>query len=205
MESAKPERFQPVRLVFRPSKVENNRCPHVSLGSSSTGVMRKSPKQIRTEIQTLRADVEAIRDLLVKKVQNPHEPLWGIGGDCSRAAQALGNILTNQVIPDCYKVAVVGRFKAGKSSFVNELLGARLAGEDTSPETAAVTTFQHGDSVKATIRFISGESWQNLRARYQEDPKHIDAHRVKMWESFTDKPRKNADGETGGEPRRPKA
>lgn len=155
----------------------------------------KSPKQIRTEIQTLRADVEAIRDLLVKKVQNPHEPLWGIGGDCSRAAQALGNILTNQVIPDCYKVAVVGRFKAGKSSFVNELLGARLAGEDTSPETAAVTTFQHGDLVKATIRFISSESWQNLRVLYQEDPKHIDAHRVKMWESFTDKPRKNADGE----------
>jgi predicted GTPase len=157
--------------------------------------MMKSPKQIRTEIQTLRADVDGIRDLLVKKVQNPHEPLWGIGRDCARTAEALSNILTNQVIPDCYKVAVVGRFKAGKSSFVNELLGARLAGEDTSPETAAVTTFQHGDSVKATIRFISSESWQNLRTLYQEDPKHIDAHRVKMWESFTDKPRKNADGE----------
>ncbi|MDT3708299.1 MAG: MIT C-terminal domain-containing protein [Thiobacillus sp.] len=155
----------------------------------------KSPKQIRTEIQTLRADVATIRNLLVKKVQNPHEPLWGIGGDCARTADALGNVLTSQVIPDCYKVAVVGRFKAGKSSFVNELLGARLAGEDTSPETAAVTTFQHGDSVKATIRFISSESWQNLRTLHQEDPKHIDAHRVKMWESFAAKPRKNADGE----------
>jgi ribosome biogenesis GTPase A len=44
--------------------------------------------------------------------------------------------------PKSYKVAVVGRFKTGKSSFVNELLGARLASEDTNPETAAITSVQ---------------------------------------------------------------
>ena len=43
--------------------------------------------------------------------------------------------------PARLKVAVVGRFKTGKSSFVNELLGARLASEDTNPETAAITAF----------------------------------------------------------------
>lgn len=154
----------------------------------------KSPKLLRTEIHALRGRVEEIRDLLVRKVQNTNEPAWGIGKDCARAAELLCSLLTNQVVPENYRVAVVGRFKAGKSSFVNELLGARLAGEDTSPETAAVTTFRHGDSVKATIRFVGRESWDAIKTLHKEDAKHVDAHRVKMWESFIDKPRKNSDG-----------
>jgi hypothetical protein len=155
----------------------------------------KSPKQIRTEIEALRRSVEEIRDALVQKIQNTDERQWGIGRECGRTAEALSSLLTNQIIPDCYKVAVVGRFKAGKSSFVNELLGTRLAGEDTSRETAAVTTFRHGPAVKAEIQFVSQESWDALKKLYKEDPKHTDAHRVEMWESFIDKPRKNSDGQ----------
>lgn len=155
----------------------------------------KSPRQLRSEIYALRERVTEIRDALLHKVENPNQPLWGIGRECARTAETLGAILTNQVIPEHYKVAVVGRFKAGKSAFVNELLGARLAGEDTSPETAAVTTFRHGPNVKATIRFVSKETWDSLKRLYREDPKHIDAHRVKTWESFIDKPRRNAEGE----------
>ena len=114
----------------------------------------KSPKQLRIEIQDLRTRVASLRDVLADRVLDPREPTWGIGRDCVKTAEALGEILTSQVVPDWYKVAVVGRFKAGKSAFVNELLGARLAGEDTSPETAAVTSFRHGAKVKATIRFL---------------------------------------------------
>ena len=117
----------------------------------------KSPKLLRTEICALRGRVEEIRDVLVRKVQNTSEPAWGIGKDCAKTAELLSSLLTNQVVPENYRVAIVGRFKAGKSSLVNELLGARLAGEDTSPETAAVTTFRHGNAVKATIRFVGRE------------------------------------------------
>jgi GTP-binding protein EngB required for normal cell division len=60
-------------------------------------------------------------------------------------------VLRENELPQDYKVAVIGRFKAGKSSFVNELLGRKLAGEDTSPETAAVTTFRYGERVLAKI------------------------------------------------------
>lgn len=155
----------------------------------------KSPKQIRSEIQTLRAQVNVIKNVLIAKARNINEPTWGIGSDCARIGESLETLLTHQVLPDSYKVAVVGRFKAGKSSFVNELLGAKLAGEDTSPETAAVTTFVHGNKVKATIRFVSREAWGALEMLHAEEPKHIDAHRVKMWDSFTSKPRKNSDGE----------
>ncbi|MBP6702577.1 MAG: dynamin family protein [Vicinamibacteria bacterium] len=155
----------------------------------------KSPKQLRNEIQILRSSVEEIRDVLLRKVRDAAEPAWGIGRDCAKAAEALGDVLKSQIVPDHYKVAVVGRFKAGKSSFVNELLGARLAGEDTSPETAAVTTFTHGTGVKATIRFVGHEAWEGLRLLHAGDPKHVDAHRMKMWLSFDGKDRKNSDGE----------
>ncbi|WP_159690416.1 dynamin family protein [Cognatazoarcus halotolerans] len=155
----------------------------------------KSPKQLRTEIQTLRSSVEGIRDTLLHKVRDAREPAWGIGRDCARTAEALDSILKTQVVPEHYKVAVVGRFKAGKSSFVNELLGARLAGEDTSPETAAVTTFVHGSTVKARIRFVGADAWDGFRKLHAEDPKHIDAHRMKMWLSFDGKARKNAEGQ----------
>ncbi len=155
----------------------------------------KSPKQLRCEIQVLRSNVEAIRESLFIKILDTKEPTWGIGKDCARTAEALGLILKNQIVPEFYKVAVVGRFKAGKSSFVNELLGARLAGEDTTPETAAVTIFSHQESVKAVIHFVNLELWEDLRKLYKEDPKHIDAHRIKVWMSFDRKSRKNADGE----------
>ena len=155
----------------------------------------KSPKQLRTDIQTLRTSVESIRQTLLHKIQDTKEPVWGIRKDCEKTAVSLDTILQSQIAPDHYKVAVVGRFKAGKSSFVNELLGARLAGEDTSPETAAVTTFCHGTSVRAFIRFVGAEDWERLRGLHRDDPKHIDAHRMKMWESFDGKVRKNSDGE----------
>jgi GTPase SAR1 family protein len=155
----------------------------------------KSPKELRIEIQTLRWSINSLRETLLHKTLDVKEPAWGIGKDCAKAAESLDTLLKGQTIPDWYKVAVVGRFKAGKSSFVNELLGARLAGEDTSPETAAVTTFRHGPTVKAVIRFVGAEAWQELRKLHQDDPKHVDAHRMKMWSSFDGKARKNSDGE----------
>ncbi|PTD96981.1 dynamin family protein [Pseudothauera lacus] len=88
----------------------------------------KSPKRLRSDIQTLTMHLGQVRDALVRRSS---EPQAQIGKECQRASEALGEILKTQDLPEDYKVAVVGRFKAGKSSFVNELLGARLAGEDS--------------------------------------------------------------------------
>jgi len=151
----------------------------------------KSPRQVRSDIRTLTTHIGQVRDALHKKVD---VTVADVGKECKRTADVLAELLKSQVLPENYKVAVVGRFKTGKSSFVNELLGARLASEDTNPETAAITTFRHGPYVKAAVRFVSREEWVKLQALYAEDPKHIDAHRVKMWSSFG-KPRKAKDGE----------
>ncbi len=78
-------------------------------------------------------------------------------------------------------MAVIGRFRAGKSSF---FLGNRLAGEDTNPETAAVSTFRAGNRVVAKIRLISGETWDELKALHANDPTDPAAHRIANWLKF---------------------
>lgn len=151
----------------------------------------KSPRQVRSDIRTLATHIGHVQEALLKKADIT---IAQVGKECKRTADVLAELLKTQQLPENYKVAVVGRFKTGKSSFVNELLGARLASEDTNPETAAITTFQHGPRVKATVRFVSEEEWVKLQGLHAEDPKHIDAHRVRMWTSFG-KPRKAKDGE----------
>jgi signal recognition particle receptor subunit beta len=151
----------------------------------------KSPRQVRSDVRTLTTHVAQVRDALLSKCEIS---VAQVGKECKRAADVLTELMRSQQLPENYKVAVVGRFKTGKSSFVNELLSAKLASEDTNPETAAITTFRHGPFVKATVQFLSSEEWTKLQVLHAEDPKHIDAHRVKMWHSFG-KPRKAKDGD----------
>ena len=150
----------------------------------------KSHAKLRDELNNAIGNIKLIQEFLKTK---SHENSAGIGNDCIHAAATLQDILSKNHLPEEYKVAVVGRFKAGKSSFVNELLEIKLAGEDTSPETAAVTTFSYDLNIEAKINFISRAEWEEQKKLFNLDPKHIDAHRAKMWDSFN-KPKKNADG-----------
>ena len=157
---------------------------------STKGECVKKPKQLRDDIRSLTRHLTQVRQVLLKRSDIE---IAQIGKECKRTADSIGELLKTQELPNDYKVAVVGRFKTGKSSFVNELLGAKLANEDTNPETAAITTFKHGPKVVATVNFATREEWAKLKQLYAEDSKHIDAHRVKMWESFG-KPKKSKDG-----------
>lgn len=151
----------------------------------------KSPRQLRSDVRTLATHIGQVRDALLQRAD---VTVAQVGKECKRTADVLTELMKAQQVPDDYKVAVVGRFKTGKSSFVNELLNAKLASEDTNPETAAITTFRHGTQVKATVQFLATEEWVKLQKLHAEDPKHIDAHRVKMWHSFG-RPRKSKEGE----------
>lgn len=151
----------------------------------------KTPKQLRREIHDLSVHLSQVQ----LGLQNRSAiKVAGIGKECKRTADLLAQLLKSQQVPSEYKVAVVGRFKAGKSSFVNELLNTQLASEGTLPETAAVTTFRHGSTTKACIGFVSREKWQQLKAIYADSPKNFDAHRVSSWESFS-RPKKIKEGE----------
>jgi hypothetical protein len=143
----------------------------------------KSPKQLRTDIERIRGKTQLVIDVLSR---NTEERMWGLGDECNRTATDLKKILDENVVPAEYRVAVVGRFKAGKSAFVNEMLGQKLAGENTSRETAAITTFRYGPEVRAYIHFVSSPQWQSLKELYKNDPRDPDAHRVANWRKVGD-------------------
>jgi GTP-binding protein EngB required for normal cell division len=55
-------------------------------------------------------------------------------------------------------IAVLGRFKAGKSSFLNHLLGRTLLPVGVIPVTTVVTEIQYGPEERAQIRFLDGRT-----------------------------------------------
>ena len=55
-------------------------------------------------------------------------------------------------------IAILGRFKAGKSSFLNQLLGRPLLPVGVIPVTSAVTEIQYGPEERAQIRFLDGRT-----------------------------------------------
>lgn len=50
-------------------------------------------------------------------------------------------------LDDFFLLVVVGEFNAGKSAFVNALLGARVFEEGVTPTTASIQLVRHGDTV----------------------------------------------------------
>jgi len=53
-------------------------------------------------------------------------------------------------------IAVLGRFKAGKSTFLNQLLGRPLLPVGVIPVTSVVTEIQWGPHERATVEFADG-------------------------------------------------
>jgi GTP-binding protein EngB required for normal cell division len=53
-------------------------------------------------------------------------------------------------------IGVVGRFKAGKSSFLNHLIGRNLLPVGVIPVTAAITEISYGSREKAFVHFLDG-------------------------------------------------
>lgn len=153
----------------------------------------RSPRQLRTDIERIRGKVQLVIDVLSC---NTEERMWGLGDECHRTATELHKLLIENVVPAEYHVAVVGRFKAGKSSFVNEMLAQKLAGENTSPETAAVTTFRHGSEVRASVHFIDRSQWKTLHELYSADQRDPDAHRVANWNRFSGEGKSKADDDS---------
>jgi GTP-binding protein EngB required for normal cell division len=55
-------------------------------------------------------------------------------------------------------IAVFGRFKAGKSSFLNHLFGRQLLSVGVIPVTSVVTEIQYGPRERAEVRFLDGRT-----------------------------------------------
>lgn len=55
-------------------------------------------------------------------------------------------------------IAILGRFKAGKSTFLNHLLGRQLLPVGVVPLTTVVTEIQYGPGERAEIHFLDGRT-----------------------------------------------
>jgi len=76
------------------------------------------------------------------------------------STRALIQSITTLSADKTLDVAVVGRFKAGKSSFLNHFLGRQLLPVGVVPVTTVVTTIAFGPEEKATVHLQGGATKQ---------------------------------------------
>lgn len=82
----------------------------------------------------------------------------------SEVAERYGLSATNALLASCraaleqdkITIAIVGRFKAGKSSFLNHFLGRALLPVGVVPVTTVVTEIRSGPDELAEVRFLDG-------------------------------------------------
>jgi len=67
--------------------------------------------------------------------------------------KACAEVLEDDGVVD---VVVLGRFKAGKSSFLNSIMGSNLMPVAVLPATAVVTRTYYGETDRSVVRYISG-------------------------------------------------
>jgi GTPase Era involved in 16S rRNA processing len=72
-----------------------------------------------------------------------------------------------------FQVAVVGAVKAGKSTFLNAILGDEFASTEVTPETASLTIFKYASSNYVKVKFLSRAEWDDLWASATKKPDSI--------------------------------
>lgn len=107
------------------------------------GLIRR--KRLITERQeTLLAELRGVLERLDAALER-------FGADTDPAdARTVKEILAS--LDELFLIVVAGEFNAGKSSFLNALLGEQLLDEGVTPTTDAITVLQHGDEVKSELR-----------------------------------------------------
>lgn len=78
-----------------------------------------------------------------------HDALVGLGAT-SDTLEILARSIAQ--LDDLFLVVIVGEFNAGKSAFINALLGARVLEEGVTPTTAQVHLLQYGETVTRVER-----------------------------------------------------
>lgn len=64
-----------------------------------------------------------------------------------------------------FSIGVAGVLSAGKSSFLNALLGKSVLGTSTIPETANLSILRYGDVESALVHFFTQSEWESANAQ----------------------------------------
>jgi hypothetical protein len=132
---------------------------------------------IQSKLHSYRETLVNLKSLLLNHLISESETQKNF---YSEQVEHITKVLQDTNTPENYKVAIVGSFKVGKSSFVNALCDVKaLASVDTLPETAAITTFTYSPDTYAEIHFIKKSEWEEMKSNYESDKNDIDADRYK--------------------------
>ena len=90
--------------------------------------------------------------------ENAWPDLKGFAADCRRATEIVSD--THRKL----KLGIIGQVKAGKSSFLNELLfdGEDILPQAATPMTAALTVISHGEGFAAELTYYDRDDWKRI-------------------------------------------
>lgn len=122
------------------------------LNSLASKTRRDSKARLEGEIdlQTLSAEL----DSLCKKILE-----LNLGNSLSADINALLERAKNQT----FSLGITGVLSAGKSTFLNALLGKEILGTSTVPETATLTVLRHSEKEYARVKFWNLNEWEELK------------------------------------------
>lgn len=83
-------------------------------------------------------------------------------------------------------IGITGVLSAGKSTFLNALLGQEILGTSSVPETANLSVLRYGETPRARVHFWSKEQWEGLESQGAYDS-HLQAFVKESKEHFKDK------------------
>lgn len=83
-------------------------------------------------------------------------------------------------------IGITGVLSAGKSTFLNALLGQEVLGTSSVPETANLSVLCYGKTPRARVHFWSKEQWEDLESQGAYDA-HLQAFVKESKEHFKDK------------------
>ncbi|TLD93031.1 ATP-binding protein [Helicobacter magdeburgensis] len=83
-------------------------------------------------------------------------------------------------------IGITGVLSAGKSTFLNALLGQEVLGTSSVPETANLSILRYGETPRARVHFWSKEQWEDLESQGAYDA-HLQAFVKESREHFKDK------------------
>jgi len=119
---------------------------------TSAGGLRRSFMDIHPK-SVPRTPVEDISHAILQNVTNVVLQFHILS--LNRQIEACKTLFTENPIID---VAILGQFKAGKSSFINSLIGKDILPIGVIPVTTVITRLRYGPEEKAIITYIDGKT-----------------------------------------------
>lgn len=126
----------------------------------------KIPQEVESKPSLSQAFVENFLDASVELLQEQTNKLQGYAQDLEYLLPSLKQLesLLQKTQNPHFSLGVTGVLSAGKSTFLNTLLGEEVLGTSTIPETASLTLLKYAKTPSARVSFWNAREWEDLQS-----------------------------------------